>query len=134
MRIWNPYGMEGQENGVAVYGTEGSVQIGRWPRPWGYRVYDKKGKLVSEEYDPASDTDSVHHHRNFIECVKSRKKPNAEIEELQITNNLLQLGNIVARTGRNLKYDAATETISGDSQANVMLGREYRKHWSTPKV
>ncbi len=134
MRIWNPYGMEGQQNGVAVYGTEGSVQIGRWPRPWGYRVYDIKGKLVSEEYDSAGDADSVHHHRNFIECVKSRKKPNADIEELQITNNLLQLGNIVARTGRNLKFDGATESISGDSQANGMLGREYRKHWSTPKV
>ncbi|HYO82670.1 MAG TPA: Gfo/Idh/MocA family oxidoreductase [Bryobacteraceae bacterium] len=134
MRIWNPYGMEGQQNGVAVYGTDGSVQIGRWPRPWGYRVYDAKGKLVSEEYDPAGDADSVHHHRNFIECVKSRKKPNADIEELQITNNLLQLGNIVSRTGRNVKFDGATETIAGDSQANAMLGREYRKHWSTPKV
>ncbi|MBC7925049.1 MAG: hypothetical protein H7039_05265, partial [Bryobacteraceae bacterium] len=113
---------------------EGTVQIGRWPKPWGYRVYDAKGKLVSEEYDSANDSDSIHHHRNFIECVKSRRKPNADIEVLQATNTLLQLGNIVSRTGRPVKYEAATESIAGDSQANSMLGREYRKHWSTPKV
>jgi hypothetical protein len=28
-RIWNPYAMEGVDNGVAVYGSEGMVQIGR---------------------------------------------------------------------------------------------------------
>ena len=139
MRIWNPYGLEGQVNGVAVYGTNGSVQIGRWPRltnanEWGFRVYDLKGKLVQEEYDPAGVADSSHHHRNFIACVKSRQKPNAEIENLHATNTLLHLGNIVARTGRNLKYDAATESIPGDSAAHQLLGRQYRPHWSTPKV
>ena len=30
MRIWNPYGMEGVDNGVAVYGSGGMMQIGRW--------------------------------------------------------------------------------------------------------
>jgi predicted dehydrogenase len=138
MRIWNPYGMEGQENGVAVYGTNGSVQIGRWThagkRTWGYRVFDLKGVLASEEYEPAEVVESSHHHSNFIACVKSRGKPNAEIETLHATNTMLHLGNIVARTGRNLKYDPATETIPGDPAANQLLGRQYRQHWSTPKV
>ena len=49
MRIWNPYGMEGQENGVAVYGSEGMVHIGRWERAWGYKVFDDKGKLVKRK-------------------------------------------------------------------------------------
>jgi predicted dehydrogenase len=133
MRIWNPYGMEGQENGVAVYGTSGTVQIGRWPKPWGWRAYDEKGKLVKEDYDPADDAESVHHHKNFIECVKSRKAPNAEIELAHATNTLLHLGNVVARTGRPAHYDAATESITGDPEANRLLGREYRKHWATPK-
>ncbi len=134
MRIWNPYGMEGQENGVAVYGSLGTVQIGRWPRPWGFRVYDEKGKLVHEEYDPADDRDSIHHHRNFIACVKNRQKPAAEVETLHVSNTLLQLGNIVAKTGRSLKYDAANERIVDDKEANALLGREYRKHWSVPKI
>gem|GEM_PF-2663818 len=41
MRIWNPYGMEGQQNGVAIYGSEGVMHIGRWAsegrRQHGYR-------------------------------------------------------------------------------------------------
>ena|SRR5262245_44947011 len=43
------------------------------------------------------------------------------------------LANIVARTGRNLKFDPKTETIVGDADANRYLGREYRQHWATPK-
>ena len=35
MRIWNPYGMEGAENGVAVYGGDGMVQIGKWEQALG---------------------------------------------------------------------------------------------------
>lgn len=100
MRIWNPYGMEGQENGVAVYGSRGTVHIGRWPKPWVFRVYDVKGKLVHEEYDAAGD----------------------------------HLGNVVARVGRGVRFDPTTATIPGDEEANRLLGREYRKHWSTPAV
>ena len=43
------------------------------------------------------------------------------------------LANVVVRTGRNLKFDIATETIPGDAEANKLLHREYRKHWATPK-
>src|SRR3989442_5138685 len=46
MRIWNPYGLEGVDNGVAIYGSEGMVQIGRWHDGSGYKVFDKNGNLV----------------------------------------------------------------------------------------
>ena len=47
MRIWNPYGMDGQENGVAVYGSEATIQIGRWNRRWGYKLFDPKDNSSS---------------------------------------------------------------------------------------
>ncbi|MGH9658522.1 MAG: hypothetical protein ACRD96_08255 [Bryobacteraceae bacterium] len=40
---------------------------------------------------------------------------------------------MVARTGRTLKFDAGTETIAGDAEANRLIGRQYRGHWATPK-
>jgi len=132
MRIWNPYGMEGQENGVAVYGTNGMVHIGRWDGQWGYKVYDEKGGLALDQSKTETDADPAHA-RNFLDCVKSRKTPNAEIETGHISSSLCHLGNIVAKTGRNLKFDAKAETISGDMEANRLLGRQYRKHWATPK-
>ncbi len=128
MRIWNPYGLEGQENGVAVYGTQGMMHIGRWEREWGYRVYDEKGKLVFQEYGSKDE-----HARNFIDCVRSRKKSNADIEIGHLSTLHAHLGNIVARTGRHLKFDGSTETIVGDADAGRLLGRQYRSHWAAPK-
>jgi hypothetical protein len=39
---------------------------------------------------------------------------------------------MVARTGRNLRFDAETETVLDDAQANLYVKRKYRTHWSTP--
>lgn len=132
MRIWNPYGMEDQENGVAIYGSTGSVQIGRWTGPWGYRVYDAKGKLVDDQSN-AGDGADTHHLQNFLDCVKSRQQPNAKVEIGHTSTALCHLGNIVARTGRTLQFDGARESISGDAESNALLRRKYRPHWSTPK-
>jgi predicted dehydrogenase len=133
MRIWNPYGMEGQDNGVAVYGTEGSVQIGRWVKQsWGFRVYDRDGKLAHDESD-GHDGPEVHHFQNFFSCIKDRKRPHADIEIGHQSTTLCHLGNIVAKTGRNLRFDGVKEAIAGDHEADSLLRREYRAHWATPK-
>jgi predicted dehydrogenase len=129
MRIWNSYGMDGQENGVAVYGAQGMVHIGRWNGKWGFRVYDSKGMLVFD--DDANEEDT--HQRNFIDCVRSRKAPNAEIEIGHTSTLHSHLGNIVVRIGRPVKFDATSESIPGDAEADRLLHREYRSHWSRPK-
>jgi len=132
MRIWNPYGMEGQENGVAVYGTGGYMHIGRWNREWGFKQYDEKGKLVLDQSKNETDADDAHP-RNFLDCVKSRKAPNAEIEIGHVSSTFCHLGNIVSRVNRTIKFDPSNESIASDSQASKLLRREYRKHWSVPK-
>lgn len=132
MRIWTPYGMNEQANGVAIYGSEGMIHIGRWPSRWGYRLYDRQGKLAEDTSLTSTDPGDAHQ-RNFIDCVKSRQKPNGEIEIGHRSSLLCHLGNIVARTGRNIEFDGAGERIAGDRQANAMLKRSYREHWSVPK-
>ena len=129
MRIWNPYGMEQVDNGVAVYGTDGMVHIGRWNRKWGYKVFDKDGKQVLHDDQGQDDF----HAQNFLDCVRSRQQPNADIGTGQISAMHSHLGNIVARTGRNLEFDAGTETVVGDPAANLYVRRRYRKHWATPE-
>jgi predicted dehydrogenase len=132
LRIWNPYGMNEQANGVAVYGTEGMIHIGRWPKQWGYRLYDRKGKLMEDTSKASSDPGTAHL-RNFIDCVKSRKKPNAEIAVGHRSSSLCHLGNIVARSGRNIRFDGESEQIVGGGPVSAMLKRTYRDHWSVPK-
>ncbi|MGJ5813176.1 Gfo/Idh/MocA family protein [Paludibaculum fermentans] len=130
LRIWNPYGLEGVENGVAVYGGNGMVQIGKWDRQWGYKVFDEKGKLVKHEQSPGEDEAHV---RNFLDCVKSRKAPNAEIEVGFRSVVHCHLANIVARTGRTVHYDANTDSVTGDAEAAKLTRRTYRDHWSKPR-
>jgi hypothetical protein len=137
MRIWAPYRLEGVDNGVAVYGSEGMVHIGRWDRAAGWRVYDKAGKLVSHHDDKGADGPGEgrgeQHSRDFIDCLKSRKAPRAEIEIGHLSTIHCHLANIVARTGRAVKFDPRTETIVGDAEAARLLKREYRAHWSAPR-
>ena len=130
MRIWNPYGMDGQENGVAVYGSEATVQIGRWNRRWGYKLFDGDGELV--EHNDADD-ESDDHMRNFVECVRTRKLTNADISIGHLSALHCHLANIIARTGRNVAFDQESEQAIDDDEANLHVSRRYRTHWSTPK-
>lgn len=130
-RLWNPYGLETCDNGVAVYGDKAVAQFGHFKeKEWGFRVYDDKNNLVHEDQHDTTSID-MPHARNFLDCVKSRQKPKVEIEEGHLSTALAHLGNIVARTGRAIQLQG--DTIPNDKQANALLHRQYRKHWSTPK-
>ncbi len=132
-RLWNPYGLEGCDNGVAVYGDKGVAQFGHFRgRNWGYRVIDDSGKEIHQEQHPDNSIDTPHA-RNFLDCMRSRQRPRVDIEEGHWATALAHLGNIVARTGRPVKFDAKTESIPGDEEANRLVARAYRAHWATPK-
>src|SRR5262249_17660622 len=130
MRLWTPYKLEGVDNGIAIYGTDGMVQIGRWGAEGsGFKVFDNAGKLVKFEKETGGDG----HAKNFIECVRSRQAPNAEIEIGHLSSVHCHLGNIVARTGRTLRLNGNPSAVLNDSEATKLARRDYRKHWATPK-
>jgi len=131
-RLWVPYRLEGSENTVAAYGTNGMALMGRWQGGhWEVRVFDSKGAMVSSDREPEQDQNS--HARNFIDCIRSRKTPNADVEIGHISTAVCHLGNIVARINRNVRFDGAAERILDDGEAGKLLARDYRSHWSTPK-
>ena len=133
MRIWNPYGIEGGiDNGMAVYGDQGAMIFGRWGAREGVKTLDAKGVEV-EHREVAREEDALHM-RNFLDCVKSRNLPNCDIGEGHLSTLHAHLANIVARVNRTLRFDAETETILDDDQANLYVSRKYRTHWATPKM
>jgi len=105
------------------------VQTGRWAGKSGFKVFDRKGQEVL--FDNTNEQNA--HALNFIDCIRSRQTPNAEIELGQVSTAYAHLANIVAGAGRQLKFDAKTKTIVGAAEANRYLKREYRKHWATPR-
>ncbi|MFN3650945.1 MAG: Gfo/Idh/MocA family protein [Armatimonadota bacterium] len=128
MRIWAPYPYFGDSEGATLYGDQGYLVIGnsRW------RAYTPDGKVAAEQSGGDGTTEHV---RNFIECVKSRKKPNADLETVgQVSSALCHTGNVAWRTGKKLKIDPKTLTFD-DREANRLRTRpEYRKPWTLPDV
>lgn len=127
-RIWSPYVQEGHENGNAYYGTEGMMIFGK---KLGYKLYGRRNKLIEEV--PATEVDLLAHHNNFLDCIASGERPNADIEIGFLSTSLCHLGNIASRVGRVLHFDPQTEHITGDTEADALLRREYRPgHWAVP--
>lgn len=69
------------------------------------------------------------HVRNFLDCVKTRKRPNADIADGHLATAACHLGNIAYRTGKKLHWDPKAERITNDEKANEMVTRRYRLPW-----
>ena len=74
------------------------------------------------------------HTRNFLDCVKSRERCNADIEIGHRSPSAPLIGNIALRTGNKLEWDREAERFTNDEEANNLLHYEYRKPWVLPEV
>ena len=127
-RIWSPYRQEGYENGNAFYGTEGMLLLGKND---GWKLYGPRNKLIKSH---SAGGMGEPHHRNFLDCIKNVKRPNADIGIGHLSAALCHLGTIAARKGRSLEFNPQTEQIQGDDDANALVRREYRDgHWAVPR-
>jgi predicted dehydrogenase len=66
------------------------------------------------------------HVENFLDCVKSREKPVADIAIGHSSATVCHLGNIAIRSGKKITWDPKTETIVGDPEGEKWLTKEYR--------
>lgn len=70
------------------------------------------------------------HVRNFLDCIRSRQKPVADVEQGHQITTACHLANLSLRlNGRRIQWDADKEQIVGDSEAAAMMRRPYRKPW-----
>jgi predicted dehydrogenase len=68
-------------------------------------------------------------HRDFLDCVKSRKDPYFPVEIGHRVATVCHLANIAIKCGRKLKWDPEREQFPGDDEANAMLARPMRSPW-----
>ena len=68
-------------------------------------------------------------HRNFLDCVKSRKDPYFPAEIAQRCNTICHIGNIAMQLRRKLRWDPERERFPDDETANRLLSRAYREPW-----
>jgi predicted dehydrogenase len=72
------------------------------------------------------------HARNFLDCVKSRGKCNADILTGHISTSATLIANIALRTESLLKWDPRSEQFTNNPEANKYLHYDYRAPYKLP--
>lgn len=73
------------------------------------------------------------HMQDLLNCIASRGKPVADIEEGHISTLSCILANHAMQLGRTLAWDGAKGLVKDDDEANKLLRRPYRGPWMHPE-
>ena len=116
-------------SGIRVEGTDGWLDVPAFRKP----LKASSPEILKSVIGP----DETHlftcpqgEHRNFLDCVKSRKDPYFPVEVGHAMATLMHMGNISMRLGRPLKWNPGDEAFINDADANRMCSREMRKPWT----
>ncbi len=74
------------------------------------------------------------HIQNWLDCIKSRKLPNADVEIGHRSISVCHLVNITRELNRKLQWDPEKEQFVGDDEANKLVGRPRRAGFELPEV
>ena len=129
------HGAEGREHGVAFYGTQGTLVVDAG----GWQVYpegdkQKAAPAINKKIEEDGELCRVRLVGDFLECMKTRKRPAEDIELGHHVTSVAHLGNLALRTGRSIEYDTENMRVIGNDEANRMITNPYREPWSLPKV
>ncbi len=111
----------------ALYVNTGSLEV--MPDRGGRFQDDRKPRMEPIKKKVSEPDFTVQHTRNFLDCMKSRKEPNATVEIGHRSTTMSHLANIALATHSLLEWDAQREIITNNQEANNLLHYEYRKPW-----
>lgn len=120
---------------VELRGTQGTVYVSGNS----YQIFPERGGQFQDReprMEEMKDQDEGNnakltelHARNFLDCVRSREEPNADVEIGHRSTTFSLLANISIATGLRLEWDAEKEQITNSKEANELLHYEYRGDW-----
>jgi predicted dehydrogenase len=115
---------------IELYGTKGFLRLGR--QGGGWQAFNEQGDIVAQQYGRQADNIHI---GNFIDCMRSRELPNADVEEGRRSDLLLHLSNISARVGnQKLLFDPSNNNFTNNTDANSYLRRKDRQPWVIPEM
>lgn len=115
----------GGDGGACFVGTRGRIAVDR------DALVSDPPDLVREPLRP----DELHlyrsdsHSGNFLECIRTRKKPICDADIAHHAATALLLGGVAKQLRRDLKWDPATEQFINDEEANRFLSIAKRPPW-----
>ena len=123
-------GDRGPGLGCIVVGENGKIEINR------HKLSSNPKELIKDA--PGNHRDeSIYHIENWIDCIRTGKKPNADIETGHRGTTLCYLVNIareVGTVGEPLLWDPVAEQFTNSPEGNQMLAREQRKGYELPSI
>jgi predicted dehydrogenase len=126
-------GDRGPGLGAIFYGSQGTIEINR------NKLASNPKEIVRSPDNPGPNgrPETSYHIQNWIECIKSRKRCNADIEIGLRATTLCYLVNIVrdvGRVGERLKWDPVAERFTNCDEGNKLLDRPRRKGFELPQI
>ena len=110
--------------GINFHGSRGTLYVDRSV----IRVTPEKGSgLAPFEMKRVADPHPLHW-ANFLDCVRTRNKPNSDIETCVRSSITSILGNLSLQSGMRLDWDEKRQTVEQEA-ARPLLHREYRSPW-----
>jgi predicted dehydrogenase len=97
------------------------------PEPW---IQPSKGGVTSDaRYGTGGEDTMAMNERNWIDCIRSRKRPLCEVEDGHRVAVTCNLANMSMRLGRAIHWDPEKDAVVGDKEAAAMCFRPYRAPW-----
>jgi predicted dehydrogenase len=122
--------IHGPSGGIQFIGTDGEITVNRGT------LSSKPEEIIKQ---PLGEKDvhlyqSPGHQRDWLNCVRSRKRPICDVEIGARSVTVCHLGNLAYWNHRKLRWDPKTWQFVDDAEANKWLDRERRDPWQLPKV
>ncbi len=126
-------GDRGPSLGAIFIGEKGKLEINR------NKIAANPRELLESPDNPGPNPkpETYQHIENWVDCVKTRKRCNADVEIGQRSTTVCHLVNIaraVGRVGETLKWDPAAEQFTNCPEANRLLSRPRRKGYELPAI
>ncbi len=132
MELTRPHGPEG--GGIFV-GEHGKIEINR------NKFTTNPPNLIPNAPPPASAEElqdkgwtAKPHLQNWLDCIRTREKPNADVEIGHRSISVCHLLNITRELGRKLRWDPEKEQFPDDAEANALVSRPRRKGYELPEL
>ncbi|MCL2330122.1 MAG: Gfo/Idh/MocA family oxidoreductase [Phycisphaerae bacterium] len=119
-----------QPTGCVFYGEEGTLYIDR------EKLISIPEEATKEPLKPTEQKlfESPGHHRNWIDCIRSRKRPLCDVEIGARAATICHLANLAYLHRRTFQWDPTKWQFVGNKQDNELLDRKRRDPWQLPKI
>jgi predicted dehydrogenase len=115
-------------NDVKFVGTRGWIHMVTCA--WVTLTFSPEVENEAARMDLTRNYENNNHAANFLDCVRSRQRPVADVELGCRAAMICHIGNIAQWLGRRLVWDPVKEEFVGDSDANLWLDRPKREPWN----